>query len=209
MVMVAAVATRRERASRRRAVALALALCGVALVLAGGAAGAFDPAGAALALGSGAVYTCYILVGDRGASRIPALDLAALVCSGAFITFAASAILRGSANLDIDPMAWIWLVAIALLSTVGAILLFFAALSRVGPTVTSLLGVLEPVVTVGGAALVFGEALTLLQGIGGLAVLASVLVVQSPSRRTTARAEPGPDPLATYELAASRRTDSS
>jgi drug/metabolite transporter (DMT)-like permease len=190
LVMVAAVLTRRERATRRRAVALALAWAGIALVITGGSAGAFDPSGAALALGSAVLYTCYILVGDRVASHIPATDMAALVSSGAFISFATFTLAGGGPSLDFQHTAWIWLVAIALVSTVGAILLFFAALARLGPTVTSLLGVLEPVVTVTAAAVVFGEALSALQGVGGLAVLAAVLVVQWPARTRTGGVPP-------------------
>ena len=49
---------------------------------------------------------------------------------------------------------------LALVSTVGAILLFFAGLARVGPSVAAILSVLEPVVTAVGAAVVFGETLT-------------------------------------------------
>lgn len=192
LVMVAAVLTRRERASRRRAIALILAWAGIALVLSGGAAGAFDPAGAALAFGSAVVYTGYILTGDRVASDIPVVDLTALVTSGALITFTASALVRGGPRLNFPAIGWVWLLAIGLVSTVGAILLFFAGLARVGPTKTALLGVIEPIVTVTGAAVVFGEDLTALQGVGGAAVLAAVLVVQWPTRTATGSAFTGP-----------------
>ena len=50
IVTVAAVALGRERASRRKAVALGLASAGLVLVLAGAAAGALDPLGTALGL---------------------------------------------------------------------------------------------------------------------------------------------------------------
>ena len=53
IVTVAAIALGRERASRRTAVALALASTGLVLVLAGRAAGALDPLGTALGLGGG------------------------------------------------------------------------------------------------------------------------------------------------------------
>src|SRR5215217_1812348 len=48
LVLVGAVALGRERATTRRVVALAVALAGVALVLAGAASGAVDPLGAAM-----------------------------------------------------------------------------------------------------------------------------------------------------------------
>ena len=61
----------RERASRRTAVALALASTGLVLVLAG-AAGALDPVGTLLGLGAAVVYSVYILSSEgvaRGSRR--------------------------------------------------------------------------------------------------------------------------------------------
>ena len=49
--------------------------------------------------------------------------------------------------------------AIALVSTVGAVIAFFAGLERVGPSAAAILSTLEPVVTVGLAAAAFGESL--------------------------------------------------
>lgn len=180
LVMVGAVLTRREPPSRQRGVALVVALGGVALVLGGAAGGGFNPAGAVLALGSALVYTVYILTGDRVAGDDP-LAFTALVCSGAFGTFLASSALRGVPDLSVTARGWLWLVLIALVSTVAAILLFFAGLARVGPSVASLLSIIEPVVTVAGAALVFGESLSGQQAFGGILVLGAVALVQWPA----------------------------
>ncbi|MHA7187956.1 EamA family transporter, partial [Burkholderia pseudomallei] len=70
---------------------------------------------------------------------------------------------------------WAALVAIALVSTVAAMLAFFAGLARLGAARTSMLSTLEPVVTVALAAELFGETLTPLQWAGGVAILAAVL----------------------------------
>lgn len=194
LVMIAAVLTRRERASRRRALALALAWVGIALVLTGGSAAAFGLGGAALALSAAAVYTGYILVGDHVARGTPPVDLAALVCSGATITFLVPALVRGGPHLGFQTAGWLWLVLLSLVCTVAAILLFFAGITRVGPTVTALLGTLEPVTTVTGAAVVFHEQLTGLQALGGVAVLAAVVVVQWPTRPRAALPAPARRP---------------
>jgi len=182
LVMVMAVLTRREQASRRRAAALGMAMAGIGLVLSGAASGTFDLLGAMLALGSAIVYTCYILVGDQVAAEVPPVALAALVCTGASSTFLLSTVVRGGPNLAFSSAGWAWIGLLVLVSTVGAILLFFAGLAKVGPTVASLVSIVEPVVTVVGAALVFGESLSAVQGAGGALVLAAVLVVQWPSR---------------------------
>ena len=180
LVMAMAVLTRRERATRRRALGLLVALGGVALVLGGASTGAFDLTGSAFALGSAIVYTGYILVGDRVAATDP-LAFATLVCLGAFGTFVAWSALHGVPDLGFAPAGWLWLALIASVSTVAAILLFFAGLARVGPSVTALLSIVEPVVTVTGAALVFGESLTVQQVLGGALVLGTVLFVQWPA----------------------------
>ncbi|WP_432877777.1 DMT family transporter [Kribbella sp. CA-245084] len=177
LVMVAALALRRERASRRRVWALATALVGIGLVLSGALSGQFDVLGVLLALGAPIVYTGYILVGDSLTADVPPLALTALVCTGAFGTFLVLGLFRG-VDLDFAPIGWLWLAAVALISTVAAILLFFAGMARVGPSVASILSIFEPVVTVGAAAVVFGEQLSATQWIGGALVLSAVLIVQ-------------------------------
>jgi drug/metabolite transporter (DMT)-like permease len=182
LVMVGAIALGRERASRRRMWALGVALTGIVLVLSGATSGRFDWLGALLALGAAITYTGYILVGDR--VDVPPLALTALVCAGAFGTFLVTGFLRGGTDLGFAPIGWLWLAALALVSTVGAILLFFAGMARVGPSVASILSILEPVVTVVAAAAVFGETLTVTQWFGGSLVLAAVLIVQWPRRQS-------------------------
>lgn len=185
LVMVAAIAIGRERASRRRIGALGVASAGIALVLSGAVTGQFDELGALMGLGSAVTYTAYILVGDRLTADITPLALAALVCTGAAATFTAGGIAAGGPDLGFGPAGWAWLGVLALVSTVGAILLFFAGLARVGPSVAAILSVLEPVVTVVSAAAVFGETLTGGQLLGGFLVLGAVVIVQWPARART------------------------
>jgi len=187
LVMLGAILLGRERASRRRSWALGLALAGIVLVLSGATSGRFNLTGALLAAGAAVVYTAYILVGDRTTTDVPPLALAALVCTGAFGTFLAATLIRGTTSqlTAITGPGWLWLVALALVSTVAAILLFFAGLARVGPSVASILSILEPVVTVTSAALVFGEHLSPLQCLGGAVVLSAVLIVQWPTTSKT------------------------
>jgi drug/metabolite transporter (DMT)-like permease len=183
IVAVAAVALGRERADARRAVALALATGGIALVVAGAGAGALDPLGAALGLAAAVVYSTYILVGDGIAGRVDPRVLSALVCTGAAATLTlASAALGDLRPGALTPAGWGWIAALAAISTVAAISLFFAGLRRVGPTTASILATMEPLTTVLLAFLVFGETLGIVQSVGGALVLAAVVTL---SRRTT------------------------
>jgi drug/metabolite transporter (DMT)-like permease len=88
LVVAGAVLLRRERPSRRRAVALVVALGGVALVLAGGVGGAIDPVGIGLALSAAIAYAAYVLVSDRLLGTTEPLVLATMLCAGAATAFA-------------------------------------------------------------------------------------------------------------------------
>jgi drug/metabolite transporter (DMT)-like permease len=182
MVTVAAVVLGRERASRRTAVALGFASSGLVLVLAG-AAGSLDALGTALGLSAAVVYSAYILVSEGIAARVGPLALSTLVCTGAAMTLT----LAGLAGGDLDPgsvttTGFAWLAGLAVVSTVGAIGLFFAGLRRVGPTAASILSTLEPVVTVALASVAFGESLGSVQLAGGALVLLAVLAVRTVPR---------------------------
>jgi len=79
------------------------------------------------------------------------------------------------AGASLPGVAWGWaaVVAIAVVSTVVAILAFFAGLKRVGPGTGSIVSTLEPVVTVALAWAVLGEGLASIQLAGGALVLGS------------------------------------
>jgi drug/metabolite transporter (DMT)-like permease len=180
LVLVGAVSLGRERASARRVAALAIALAGTALVLVGAASGSLDPLGTAMGFGAAIAYTIYILTGDRVGAGVPPVALAALVCVGATCTFAIASVVRAGPELGFGAEGWAWIGAIAAVSTVGAILCFFAGLARVGPSAASILSTLEPVVTVALAAAAFGESLGVVQLVGGGLVLSAVVVMQWP-----------------------------
>jgi drug/metabolite transporter (DMT)-like permease len=127
IVAGAAVALGRERLNRRRVVALALALGGLSLVVAGAGPGRLDGVGAALGLGAACVYSTYILVSDGVTHRMSARLLSALVCTGAAVSLAtASAVLGTLRPGELTTAGWGWIACIAVVSTVGGISLFFA-----------------------------------------------------------------------------------
>ena len=129
-------------------------------------------------------YTTYILVGDRVLAGVPPLALSALVCTGATVDLPARlGCRRAGPELGFARRrAGAGSRAIALVSTVGAVLAFFAGLERVGPSAAAILSTLEPVVTVGLAAAAFGESLAGVQLAGAGLVLAAVVVMQLPAR---------------------------
>jgi drug/metabolite transporter (DMT)-like permease len=185
MVTIAAIALGRERANRRTAGALVVASGGLFLVLAGARAGALDPVGTLLGVTAAVVYSTYILTSEGVAERVGPLVLSALVCTGAATTLTVVGAIGGNIHLgDVTATGYGWLAGIAVVSTVGAVGLFFAGLRRVGPTTASILSTAEPVTTVLLAFLVFGESLSPVQLLGGGLVVGAVLVLsaRAPSR---------------------------
>jgi drug/metabolite transporter (DMT)-like permease len=190
LVTVGAVLLRRERLSVRRGTALLLASTGTVLVLVAGGAARLDVAGIVLALAAAVAYAAYILAADSVLRTADPLALAALICSGAAVACAAGGASTGALSLDFAPSAWIWVVAVALASTVFAIGAFLTGVSQLGPSKASILSTFEPLVTVALAFAVFGTALAPAQIAGGLLVLAGALVLQVRLRRP-GRARPG------------------
>jgi drug/metabolite transporter (DMT)-like permease len=177
LVFCAAVALRRERFTPGKAGALVLASGGAALVLLGGGSGGLETTGVLLALGAAVTYTTYILAADVIVGRIDPFLLGALVATGAAATFLLAGTVGGS--LQFDSGGWIWIVAIALLSTVLPIVTFMLGMARVGASTASIVSTVEPVVTVALAVALFGDALGPLQALGGVLVLAAVVALQS------------------------------
>jgi drug/metabolite transporter (DMT)-like permease len=97
------------------------------------------------------------------------------------------AVVLGELRLGaLTAAGWGWLAAMAAVSTVASIVMFFAGLRRVGPTNASILATVEPLVTVLLVFLIFGETLGPQQLVGGAFVLGAVFVLNArlPRRRT-------------------------
>jgi drug/metabolite transporter (DMT)-like permease len=177
-VTVAALMLGRAVFAPRTAVALAVASAGLVLVLLAAGTGAFDLGGALLALAASVTYTTYILISDRIIGEVDPFALAALVLTGATASFAVAGVVTGSLDLALPADAWLWLILIALISTVVAVSAFFAGLRRVGPSEAAILSTFEPVVTVALAYVVLSERLAPAQLVGGAMVLGAVVLLQ-------------------------------
>lgn len=188
LVVLGAVALRREAMTRRKLAALALASVGITLVLAGGVGGALDPRGVALALGAAVTYAVYVLAVDALGRQLHPLPLAALLCTGAAVALAAVGAPTGALTLAMPAPAWGWAVAIALGATVVPMAAFLAGVARLGPGRASIVSALEPPLAVAAAAVVFGERLGPLQLLGGALVVGAIVVLQRRARRRPATA---------------------
>ena len=180
LVALLAAAFLGERLTGPRIAALGLALVGTVLIV--GIGGTGDPAGILLGIGAAVIYSVYIVSGTRLVPAGRATEASAVVMFSAAVVYAAAAGMSG-VSLPATAGGWAALAAIALVSTVLAIITFFAGVERIGPTGASTLSTLEPVVTVGLAALFLGESLSPVQTAGGALILGAVLLLARQAGR--------------------------
>jgi drug/metabolite transporter (DMT)-like permease len=177
LVVVGAVALRRERLSTRRVVALATAGAGTALVLLGGL-GTIDPLGAVLALGSAVAYAAYILISAGQLERTDPFVLTALVTTGAAITLTACGAAQDDLSLGIDPAAFALIGVVGLIAVAG-MGTFVAGIRRLGPSRASIVSAVQPALTPLLGFVVFADRLGLEQAAGGVLVIAAVVVLEA------------------------------
>ena len=89
---------------------------------------------------------------------------------------------RQSGHLPIHTTGtgWLLIAALALFSTVIAITALAAGTARVGPSTATILATFEPVVATVLAVAILDERLAVIQVVGGLFVVASVVIVSVP-----------------------------
>jgi len=160
--------------TRVRILSLTLAVFGAGLTI--GPLGGGSWAGIGLGLLSALIYSFYILAATRVTRNVDALSSAAVIAASAAVVFCGLSALRGWAPPGNLP-GWLALLAMSLISTVGAILAFMAGLARVGPTDAATLSTLEPVGTAVLAVALLGETLAPLQILGGAVILSAAVIV--------------------------------
>ncbi len=152
--------------------AVALALAGTALTVGGDLHS--ETAGILLGIGAALIYSTYILAGAGVMLRVAPLPAATVVIVSAAAVYAAGAIAEGI-HWPASGGGWLAVGAIALFSTVFAILGFFKGMEKLGAADASTLSTMEPLITLLLAALVLGETVTPVQLLGGSLILVAVV----------------------------------
>jgi drug/metabolite transporter (DMT)-like permease len=166
-----------------RAWAVAVALTGTALTVGGDLQS--QTIGIVLGLGAALIYSAYILAGEGVISRVGPLPGATVVMLAAAVVYGGAAFQSGL-NLPATSTGWLSVIAIAVFSTLLAILGFFKGMEKLGAADASALSTLEPLITIGLAALVLGEAVSGVQLAGGALILAAVVYLARHGERQAA-----------------------
>lgn len=164
-----------------RIVAVVTALVGMGFAVGGDLYS--EPTGIALGVGAALIYSAYILVGDGVMTRVGPTPAASVVMLSAAAVYGVGAAGSGFAWPQ-SAFGWGAVLAIAVFSTLLAILGFFKGLEKLGAADASALLTLEPLFTLALAAVVLNETVTALQLLGGGLILAAVIyLARRPATR--------------------------
>ena len=177
LVAVGAVAFGRERLTVGQIAALPVALAGTALVATGGGVGRVDGIGVLLAFACAVAFAGYLLLSHAVVGSVHPVVLSASVCTGCALSFTTAATITGDLPTGATGRGWALIGALALFSTVIAVTALAAGTARVGPSTASILSTVEPVVATILAVTILDERLAALQKLGGVLVVASVVIV--------------------------------
>jgi drug/metabolite transporter (DMT)-like permease len=185
-VLLYSVARRLQKPTLQRVSAVGLAVAGIAMVIGVVGPGTFrlDPLGVMAALLAAFSFAFYNIGGHSILARYDRWTVLL------YTTFSASLFW-----IVVNPPwkivaahysgeQWLFLLGFSLISVLGPFSFYFAGLQHLEPTRAVVVSCLEPVFSIVIAALVLGESLRPTQMIGIVIVLAAIIVVQLPDRKS-------------------------
>ena len=192
VVMILSILFLGERLTWLRALAMGLALTGGMVMLGLQFSGLGGP-GLALAAVSGVFYALYIVLNSRLTRTIPVGVTSTWVMTGMAGAFLAYGLVSGSLDFGFQPRGWLIMLLMVVFATVLPVQFFLAGVFKIGPTIASVLGTFEPIITMVLSALLLGEQIGIYRIAGGALVLGAVLLLRIPvaARVTVPDAVPG------------------
>ncbi len=166
----------KQKLTKIQGASLLLACLGIWVMMFGGLEA--NPLGLTLALLSSVAYSAYLIISDRSGVR----ELTGFKISfyntlfGSIFLFVFGHIF-GFSFTECRPAGWIWLFLTGLMVVCIGNVMTPEAVKRIGPTVTGILGILEPITSLVCSILLLGEPLTKRSLLGGILVLASAFLI--------------------------------
>ncbi len=125
----------------------------------------------------------------------PAIAAAILMTSTAVLYWVAAMITgRPTDPARIPAQAWPALLGLGIFTTAIAIQAFYAGARRIGAAQAALVSTVEPIYTIALATLLFAERLTAIQALGGVLVIAAVVLAQTGREQQGGRLRAAADP---------------
>lgn len=183
-----------ERSSWRTAAAIGISLIGAALLSAGdiGGPGGDTAWGMTCAAISVFSYGGYIVgVRKTRAANVESTTLTFYVMAFGALLFFCGSLLTGGIRPVTDAWEWLNIVGLALPATALSNIALVRAIKLIGPTLTSILGAMEPFTAVVIGTFVLGEQFGFRSAWGVALVIAAVMLVVRSSRQNPASEIPG------------------
>ena len=166
----------KQKLTKIQGAALLLAVLGIWVMMFGGLEA--SPVGLTLALLSSVAYSAYLIIADKsGVRELTGFKISFYntLFGTAFLFLFGKAL--GFSFGECRPAGWIWLFLTGLMVVCIGNVMTPEAIKRIGPTVTGILGILEPITSLVCSILLLGEPLTLRTLLGGLLVLTSAFLI--------------------------------
>ena len=186
-VALLAAIRRTDRLTPARIVALGLALAGVTIMV-GAPTGKLNPIGVILALASALLYSAYLPALGQVQEGVPALLATFLLITGAAISFVIAALFASELFIPHSISVWVNILLLAFVSTVIAFSSLIKGLSVLGPVRTAIVATVEPFFTAILGVLVLGNQLSAATLIGGVLIVAAIMLIEWSSTRLTVTA---------------------
>ena len=166
----------KTKPKRQTIFSLVSAMIGVAITA--GQPGNATAKGVILVLLSSLTYTFYTLSGSRAFKETDLYTGVTIVMTGAATAFWLYWILAPASTPVTFPqqtIGWVWIVALAIFSTVLSTSTLFAGLKILGPNTTSVVNTVEPVLNIVAGILFLNELFSLQQGVGAVFVVGALV----------------------------------
>ena len=123
-------------------------------------------------------FSFYVLLGKKVIHQVGSLWFTSIaMIASSIIVLVYYAIFFNGNSLSITSMAWVWLVLLAIFSTVIPSFMLAEAIAKIGPAQTGVIGTLGPMVTIVLAVLVLNEPFSLFHALGIGLVIGGVMVL--------------------------------
>jgi len=131
-------------------------------------------------------FSFYVLFGKQEIQKMGSVWFTGLAMSiSSVFVLIHFAIFNDYSDLSVSSMAWLWLILLAIFSTVIPSFMISEAIHRIGPAQTGIIGTLGPIITMGLAIWILNEPFTIWHAVGMVFVIGGVSLLSYKDRKKT------------------------
>lgn len=136
------------------------------------------PLGTLLVFLAALSFSFYVLFGKQVIHEVGSLWFTSIAMAiSSFFVLIHFGVTSDFSTLTITPLAWLWLLLLAIFSTVIPSFMISEAIHKIGPAQTGIIGILGPIVTMGLAIYILDEAFTIWHLLGMCLVIFGVAIL--------------------------------